>query len=75
MRCARHAHVHHPMGPTQQALHAAMRKILQPDKVHAKPTIGENDGKYKQEADRVADNVMRIPEQQVHSDSRKREWN
>ena len=52
-----------------------MRKILRPDEVQAKPDIGENDGKYKQEADRVADAVMRMPEPGVHSDSRKREWN
>ena len=60
-----HAHVHHSMGPTQQAQQAAMRKILRPDEVQAKPDIGENDGKYKQEADRVADAVMRMPEPQL----------
>lgn len=70
-----HHYLHHPIDPVQQVQQAAIRKILRPDEVQAKSDIGENDGKYKQETDRVADEVMRIPEPQVHSDSRKREWN
>jgi hypothetical protein len=47
-------YVHHPKGPVQQAQQAAMRKILRPDEVQAKPDIGEPDSKHEQEADHVA---------------------
>jgi hypothetical protein len=57
-----HHNVHHPMGHAQQAQQLAMRKILRPDKVQAKPDINENDGKYEQQADRIANAVMRMPE-------------
>jgi len=51
------SYVHHPMGPVQQAQQAAMRKILQPNEVQAKPDIGENDDKYEQDTSHVADRV------------------
>jgi len=41
------------MGSVQQAKQAAMRKILRPDEVQAKPDIGEPDGKYVQETNHV----------------------
>jgi hypothetical protein len=41
------------MGPVKQAQWAAMRKILRPDEVQAKPDIGENGGKYEQEPGRL----------------------
>ncbi len=53
-----HLYVHHPMGPVQQGQQAAMRKILQPDEVQAKPDFGENDGKYQQEADHVVEDLL-----------------
>jgi hypothetical protein len=110
-------YVHHPMGPVQQAQQAAMRKILRPDEVQAKPdneeeepvqtkriqrqmadmrgirpsifgyvgpeakvqqaeihrilrstgtqaklTVGQPNDKYEQEANRVADQVMAMPD-------------
>ena len=50
-------YVHHPMGPVQRAQQAAMREILRPDEVQAKPDIGENDGKFEQEIDHAAANL------------------
>ena len=47
-------YVHRPIGPVQKAQQAAMRKILRPDEVQAKPDTREHDGKYEQEADQVA---------------------
>lgn len=41
MRNAR-SYVHSPIMPVQQAQQAAMRKILRPDEIHAKPDIGMN---------------------------------
>ena len=57
-----HHYVHHPMGPAQQAQQAAMRKILRTDEVQAKTDIGEPDSKYEQEADRIADQVIAMPD-------------
>lgn len=41
--------------------------------IQLKLTIGQPNDIYEQEAGRVADEVMRMPEPQVHSDSQKRE--
>ncbi len=59
MPAARNArpYVHHPIEPVQQAHQAAMRKILRPNEVQAKPDIGENDSKYEQETGHVVDRV------------------
>jgi hypothetical protein len=55
-------YVHHPMGPVQQAQHAEIRHILRSTVVQAKLTIGQPNDKYEQEADRITDEVMRMPE-------------
>ena len=41
--------------------------------IQAKLKVGQPGDVYEQEADRVADEVMRMPEPQVHSDGQKRE--
>lgn len=55
-------YVHHPMGPVQQAQRAEIRHILRFTGAQAKLTIGKPNDKYEQEADRVADQVMRMPD-------------
>ena len=53
----------------------AVQRLIKSGTLQAKHRIVQPGDIYEQEADRVADEVMRIPEPQVHSDSRKREWN
>ena len=55
-------YVHHPMGPVQQAQQAEIRRILRSTGTQAKLTIGQPNDKYEQEADRVADRVMTMPD-------------
>lgn len=50
------------MAPHAAAHRAQIREILHAPRVQAKLTIGAPDDKYEQEADRVADQVMRMPE-------------
>ena len=55
--CKSYHYVHHPMGHAQKVQQGVIRKILQPDEVHAKPDIGEPDGIYGQQVDHVANRV------------------
>jgi hypothetical protein len=55
-------YVHHPMGAVQLAQRAEIRRILRSNGAQAKLTIGPSNDKYEQEADRVADDVMRMPD-------------
>ena len=52
-----------PGGPNR----AAVRRILRPPKLQASLTGGAPDDVYEREADRVADQVMRMPEPQVQA--------
>lgn len=49
-------------GPEVTAQQAEIRRILRSTGVQAKLTIGQPNDKYEQEADRVAEQVMRMPE-------------
>lgn len=51
--------------PAAQAQRAQVRQVLRAPQVQAKLTIGQPNDKYEQEADRVADEVMRMPESEV----------
>ena len=57
-------------GPEANVQQAAIRRILHSTGAQVKLTIGQPGDKYEQEADRVADEVMRMPEPGVrlHSD-------
>ncbi len=46
---------------------AAVRQILRGSRLQAKLTVGAPDDVYEQEADRVADEVMRMPEPVVQA--------
>ena len=54
--------MHYPMSSTQQVQQAQMRRILRSTGVQAKLTIAQPNDKYEQEADRVADAMMRMPD-------------
>jgi len=56
------SYVHHPMGPAQQVQRAEIRRILRSTDAQAKLTISQPNDKYEQEADRVADQVMAMPD-------------
>ena len=60
-----HPHAHHPMGPVQQAQQANISRILRSTGAQAKLTIGKPNDKYEQEADRVADQVMSMPDPRI----------
>lgn len=68
-----HSYVHHPMGPVQQAQQAEIRRILRSTGAQAKLTIVQPNDKYEQEADRVADQVMRMPEPKLQRQSENEE--
>ena len=51
-----------PLGPRVRAQRAEIRHILHGPRVQAKLKIGAPDDAYEREADRVADQVMRMPE-------------
>jgi len=53
----------------------AVSRLMRSGALQAKLRIGQPGDVYEQEANRVADAVMRMPEPGVHSDSQKREWN
>jgi hypothetical protein len=55
-------HVHHPIRPAQVAQQAEIRRILHSTGAQARLTISQPNDKYEQEADRVADQVMRMPD-------------
>ena len=52
-----------PGGPKS----AAVRRILRPPRLQASLTVGAPDDVYEQEADRVADEVMRMPESRLQA--------
>ena len=52
-------------GPEVKALQAEIRHILRSTGAQAKLTIGQANDKYEQEADRVADQVMRMSDDDV----------
>jgi len=53
----------HPVLQLQQQIgNQAVQRLLQSGRIQAKLTIGEPNDKYEQEADRVADQVMRMSE-------------
>lgn len=49
-------------GPEVKAQQAEIRRILRGPRVQAKLTIGAPEDRYEREADRIADEVMRMPE-------------
>ena len=51
--------------PAAQIQRAQIRELLRPPRLQAKLTIGQPNDKYEQEADRVADEVMRMPEPRI----------
>ena len=51
--------------PAAQIQRAQIRQVLRSPQVQAKLTIGQPNDKYEQEADYVADEVMRMPEPEV----------
>jgi len=51
--------------PAAQIQRAQIRQVLRSPQVQAKLAIGQPNDKYEQEADRVADEVMRMPEPEV----------
>jgi hypothetical protein len=55
-------YIHVPLGPKQKTQQAEIRRILRSTRVLAKRTIGQPNDKYEQEADRVADQVMAMPD-------------
>ena len=56
----------HPVLKLQQQIgNQAVQRLLQPRHIQAKLTIGQPNDKYEQEADRVADQVMRMPESKI----------
>lgn len=56
----------HPVIQLQQKIgNQAVQRLLQSRHIQAKLTIGAPNDKYEQEADRVADQVMRMPEPKV----------
>ena len=59
--------------PTAQSQRAQIRQVLRPPRLQAKLTIGQPNDKYEQEADRVADEVMRMPEPEVQRQAEDKE--
>lgn len=60
----------HPVGTNLHDQRAQVRQIINTPMPQAKLTIGAPNDKYEQEADRVADAVMRMPESQVQREER-----
>lgn len=58
----RHASTVSPMSHSLHVQQAKVRHILQGPTLQPKLTIGQPNDKYEQEADRIADEVMRMPE-------------
>ena len=58
----RHAPTVSPMSHSLHLQQAKVRHILRGPTLQPKLTIGQPNDKYEQEADRVADQVMRMPE-------------
>jgi len=55
-------YVHAPFGPVQRAQQTRIGRILRSTGAQAKLTIGQPNDRYEQEADRVADQVMAMPD-------------
>ena len=53
----------------------AVSRLMRSGALQVKLSIVQPGDKYEQEADRVADAVMRMPEPGVHSAHQNREWN
>lgn len=59
-------HYSHPVLQLQQKIgNQAVQRLLQSRHIQARLTVGKPDDKYEQEADRVADQVMRMPDSTV----------
>ena len=54
---------HHPIGPVQLTQQAEIRSILRSSGAQTKLTVGQPDDPCEKEADRVADAVMRMPDE------------
>jgi len=61
----RRPYVHAPFGPVQRTQQARIGSILRATGAQAKLTIGQPNDRYEQEADRVADQVMRMSDADV----------
>ena len=61
----RHAPTVSPMSHSLHLQQAKVRHILRSPTLQAKLTIGQPNDKYEQEADRMADEVMRMPESRL----------
>ena len=59
--------------PAAQSQRAQIRQVLRSPRLQTKLTIGQPNDKYEQEADRVADEVMRMPEPQVERQPKEEE--
>ena len=60
----------HPVFQLQQKYgNQAVQRLLQSRQIQAKLTVGVPNDKYEQEADRVADHVMRMPDPKVQRES------
>jgi len=62
---AKHSRVVIPLSPVNRTGQAEINSILRSTGVQAKLTIGQPNDKYEQEADRVADQVMRMSDADV----------
>jgi hypothetical protein len=57
-----HQHSHPVLQLHQQLGNQAVQRLLQSGHIQAKLTVGQPNDKYEQEADRVADQIMRMPD-------------
>jgi hypothetical protein len=64
-RVSRHGLLYIARSPVMHVQHKQIGQILRNNTIKAKLAIGEPNDKYEQEADRVADEVMRMPEPNV----------
>jgi len=58
----RRPYAHAPFGPVQRAQQERIGRILRSTGAQARLTIGQPNDRYEQEADRVADQVMAMPD-------------
>jgi len=69
----RHAPSTSPMTHSLHLQQAKVRQILRSPTLQPKLTIGQPNDKYEQEADRVADEMMRMPEQRLQRQAEEEE--
>ena len=69
----RHAPTVSPMSHSLHLQQAKVRHILRGPSLQPKLTIGQPNDKYEQEADRVADEVMRMPESRIQRQAEEEE--